>query len=80
LVGIEAFLNDEHVQEDMNVKTAEEETHKWQMCNFDIMKEFQRDPDGSINIYKKLLKEEKNPLKIVIFDFDVLLSGSYQEL
>jgi hypothetical protein len=44
----------------MNVKTAEEEKHKWQMCNFDIMKSFQRDPEGSYRYYKKLLKEEKN--------------------
>ena len=51
----------------------------WKICNFDIMKIFVRDPNGSFKYYEKLLTESKTtPLRIVIYIN--YLSGLFQEV
>lgn len=61
-IGIDTFLNVQAVKEDLNADTS----IKWNLCNFTITKDYQRDPDGSLKTYHTLLQEEHN-LRIVFY-------------
>jgi hypothetical protein len=59
-IGIDTFLNVQAVKEDLNADTS----IKWNLCNFTISKDYERDPDGSLKAYHTLLREE-HTLRIV---------------
>lgn len=70
-IGIETFLNVQAVKEDLNADTS----RKWDLCNFTLSQNYQRDPDGSLYTYETLLKEEHD-LRIVTH---YLFSGLFPE-
>ncbi len=46
-IGIDTFLNVQAVKEDLNANTS----MKWDLCNFTLSKNYERDPDGSLYTY-----------------------------
>lgn len=58
--GIDAFMNKPEVKTDMHAESE----HKWEVCNFTLMEQYERDKQGSLHDYEALLKEERG-LRIV---------------
>jgi len=50
-MGADLFFNNAHVKEDMNADTSK----VWNLCNFTLSKNYERDPDGSLKTYETLL-------------------------
>ena len=59
-MGADTFLNVYAVKEDIHAMKE----IRWNFCNFTLAQHYERDPDGSLKTYEKLLKEE-HYLKIV---------------
>ena len=51
-IGIDIFMNVQAVKEDLHADKA----IKWDLCNFTLSKQYQRDPDGSLKTYETLLR------------------------